>query len=346
MIAAYYGDIGMVLKLLKLGCDLNFRSRASGENALIEAALGKNVDCLKCLLQTGAEVNSRPGNGYMNPLLAAVKFDNPIEGQTRYTDPSDRTDGPEVVEPKYQMVKALLEAGAYVGAEVGGVTPLMESIYWRDTRILNTLVEAGADVNQRIPKKLGINTLRKVVHRGSPGAVKRLIYYGADVWYPYDDFTILESVFVFYMKTHAISPLLLAGASMTPIAYRELEMCICDYIEVDLYQAGIIRRPITHRELTNYMSNIVQLELYTDHIGKYPLPKKDPALGLRVRWDPYNVETRNKMIWAWEFVHEVKTLRWTCRTFLRRDMRLFKPHLVRQLPLPKTLQEYILCANL
>ena len=43
------------------------------------------------------------------------------------------------------------------------------------------------------------------------------------------------------------------------------------------------------------------------------------------------------------YIHSVKSLKATCKTFLRRECALFKPKDVQRLPLPNVMNNYILC---
>ncbi len=45
-------------------------------------------------------------------------------------------------------------------------------------------------------------------------------------------------------------------------------------------------------------------------------------------------------------LEDTRTLKWHARTSVRRNLGAFEPTLVRQLPLPKSLQEYLLCSEL
>lgn len=114
------------------GVDLD-ATNASGENALMIAALKGYTDVLQALVKRGAEVN-KPG---WTPLHYAA---------THAGDASA------------PMVAFLLEHHAYVDAESpNGSTPLMMAARYGDSRVVSLLLEAGADPSLR--NQLGLSAV-------------------------------------------------------------------------------------------------------------------------------------------------------------------------------------------
>ena len=93
---------------------------------LRKATASGHAECVRALIQAGADVNSVDNNG-LSPLMNAVL-----------------AHGDNV-----ECVNALVQAGADVNTrDVNGSTPLMFAARNGHYKCVNTLIEAGADVNQ------------------------------------------------------------------------------------------------------------------------------------------------------------------------------------------------------
>ena len=92
------------------------------QDALKMAAPGRNVACVKILVEAGADVNDKDYYG-TTPLARAVKG------------------GHE------ECVEFLLSKGADV--KLAGLTTLMDAIHFEHTKCVSVLIEAGADVNTK-----------------------------------------------------------------------------------------------------------------------------------------------------------------------------------------------------
>ena len=99
--------------------------------ANLDATLGKAAasgyaECVRALIQAGADVNSVDNNG-LSPLMNAVL----VHGDN------------------VECVNAMVQAGADVNTrDVNGFTPLMFGARNGHDKYVNTLIEAGATVNQ------------------------------------------------------------------------------------------------------------------------------------------------------------------------------------------------------
>ncbi len=115
-------QLDTIRALVGSGADVNARSAGDG-TALIVAAKHGDVDIVRELIKLGADVN-KPSRGDGNPLIAAAAFDN------------------------LETAKLLVSAGANVNAVVvGDETPLINAVRSGDLAIVRYLVDQGADVN-------------------------------------------------------------------------------------------------------------------------------------------------------------------------------------------------------
>jgi len=134
---------------------------ANGETALVLAAENGHIDAVCELVEAGADVNFFARDG-PTPLVAA----------TRRGD--------------LEMVNLLLAFGADPSLRDGfiGVTPLMAGIpdrsdvQERNLKILQQLIDAGADVNDITPA--GICAIEFAVLQGSIACARMLLAHGAD----------------------------------------------------------------------------------------------------------------------------------------------------------------------
>lgn len=126
--AAGENDSGMVKELLKRRADPN-RIGRSGNLAL---AYTTSVECARELLQHGAQVNTRNGEGN-TPLLALIKTGS------------------------IPLIKCLIDAGADVNVtDKEGFTPLERVCITPRIEVAELLVAAGAHVNRLITPKVSV----------------------------------------------------------------------------------------------------------------------------------------------------------------------------------------------
>jgi len=128
----------------------------AGAAAFVEAAMNGNRDAVRALLKDGADVNTTQADGMTALHWAAQKGD-------------------------VELAKMLLYASANLKAttRIGGYTPLLIASKNGDAAMIDTLAEAGADVNA--PTTNGTTPLMLASAAGKPAAVKALLDRGADV---------------------------------------------------------------------------------------------------------------------------------------------------------------------
>jgi ankyrin repeat protein len=131
MYAALYGDAASVQKLLGLGADPNVRND-TGATALMWAV--DDLEKTRLLLNSGAEVNALSDDSRTPLLIATGRFGSS------------------------EIVKLLLEHGANHSVVApsyrGPITSIRQAIDVRDDRMLQLLLEAGADPNLTAPMPL------------------------------------------------------------------------------------------------------------------------------------------------------------------------------------------------
>ena len=162
MLAAVYGDSSCLRLLLDRGADVNAANRV-GATALMRAA--QDDDKLRLLVERGAKVNARSALGN-TPLMLAARPAN-----------------------SHRAVELLLSHGADAKATNHfGATALMAAAAGGDEKSVKLLIEHGANVNaQPTPDQPGFifggarSPLMWAAYRGDISIIKLLLDSGADV---------------------------------------------------------------------------------------------------------------------------------------------------------------------
>jgi ankyrin repeat protein len=123
------GDLERVRAALAALADCNARN-ADGATVLMLAAHAGRIDIVRALIAAGADVNATDERGW-GALLKAV-----------YNADLDRGFA--------DVVAVLIEAGAAIEAPIAyGIRPLMLAAGYGETAVVQTLLDAGADVLAR-----------------------------------------------------------------------------------------------------------------------------------------------------------------------------------------------------
>ncbi len=155
--AAWPGHKAVVKVLLEHNATVNAQDK-KGATPLYHAAWEGHKDVVEILLEQGADVNMNRVGESWTPLLHAT-----MAGHA-------------------PVVKALLENGAKVDVgDDSGVTPLCYAIQDKNEESVRMLIEAGADVNKLVYKKLELTALSWAVWFGNAGIVQILIEAGANI---------------------------------------------------------------------------------------------------------------------------------------------------------------------
>jgi ankyrin repeat protein len=125
--AALQGDSGELERLLAGNRSLISAVSEDGWTALHLAAHFAHKECVRLLLNKGADANARSANAMQNTPLHAAAAGRAVE-----------------------VAKLLIERGAQVNArQNGGWTPLHAAAQNGDVELARALIEGGADANVR-----------------------------------------------------------------------------------------------------------------------------------------------------------------------------------------------------
>jgi len=156
-IAARYGHLGIVEKLLEVGADISATARGwGGRTALQAAAEGGHMEIVERLLAAGADINAAAAVGGITALKGAAERGH------------------------IEIVERLLVAGADINATRDGSTALEAAARNDHMEIVEKLLVAGADVNAATPQR-GRTALQAAAEGGHMEIVERLLAAGADI---------------------------------------------------------------------------------------------------------------------------------------------------------------------
>jgi hypothetical protein len=176
------GDSSLVVLFIQAGMypDLMMRS---GTTPLMIAAAHRQVPVVKVLIKHGADVNAKQQNGAAVLDLALL---GPRGVEPNSADAFIKLPDKETITKKTELVGLLIKAGAEV--EDDSYTLLMQGIRSAvepggNTNILQMLLEAGADVNQRPAwgKSILMFGIESMLYRPNLEVVRLILERGAEV---------------------------------------------------------------------------------------------------------------------------------------------------------------------
>jgi ankyrin repeat protein len=184
------GDSALVASLLRQGTPANLRGE-NGTTPLLLAARYRNAECVKLLLDHGADPNSANEEGATALHWGAGSLEVVRLLLERWADPRARTqlgNTPLISAAAYpgsgQVVKLLLEKGADPHAWNGeGDTALTQAVMARDLECVKLLAERGAvkSFNERPEGKRGEKTALRLAASGAPAIAEVLLDHGAEI---------------------------------------------------------------------------------------------------------------------------------------------------------------------
>ena len=172
LFAAMFGSPGLVDELLQQGAPLEQKDNL-GFTPLISAALLGYPQVTNKLLDKGANIEARNKEGQTALMIsvlghAANQADMSAAGDNRWHNRWE------------QVVSALLNRGADVNViDNRGASPLFVAIFSQDYLLCRVLIEAGADINHKLPS--GVSMLRFAKIGSSQEVVDLLITNGAQM---------------------------------------------------------------------------------------------------------------------------------------------------------------------
>jgi hypothetical protein len=165
------GDVEAVKKYIQKGADTNFVNRRE-ETALQCAISSRNIEILKILLNSRADVNKKDRLSDVTPLhhLLLTSADN------RPPAPDDWDD--------LEAARLLLEQGANPNVCGWDKTPLLIAAEQENEEMVDLLLSYGADINQvgrLVPSLSGYSALHYAAEKGDTKLALLLLDKGADV---------------------------------------------------------------------------------------------------------------------------------------------------------------------
>ena len=203
MMAARTGRLPVIELLLAKGAKINEREKLRGTTALMWAAANSNADAVRLLIARGAEINARSGTTApgRRPYLAETgrsRIQEFIDGRGQggtvvevdapdakvSNDPNARAEANKRLTEEREVAKRTIsgfptpDAGHRSTKQWGGLTPLQFAVREGSMETAKTLVEAGADVNQK--SEFGWTALLVATHNRYYKIGVYLLDHGAD----------------------------------------------------------------------------------------------------------------------------------------------------------------------
>lgn len=183
------GDTSALQKLINEGLDVNSRD-AQGDTMLFYLLTHyADFDMAKTLINAGADVNL-PSNNGLTPLLVATALAGELQKQKIATEPENVTQEIKNAKLKEQteflmarsqkLLQLLIDSGADVNQETPRGTPLMSAATSElNLPIAETLLKAGAKVN--LQDRFGRTALFYAAAFGCDSMTTFLLKAGADI---------------------------------------------------------------------------------------------------------------------------------------------------------------------
>lgn len=167
-------NIDMIKLLLSSGADITFKTKWKEDTPLLVAldSFGCIPETIRLLIQAGADVN-KTGKDSNSALIRAIRRN--LDLLNRYQD-----DEKEIkIAQNIEIVKQLIDAGADVNqANAHGTTPLLCAVEFGRPELVKLLLESGAKTNVRDSQSR--EPLGLAVKFGNLALVKMLLAYGAN----------------------------------------------------------------------------------------------------------------------------------------------------------------------
>ncbi len=208
-LAAENGSLEMTDLLLEAGADPNI-ALFSGETIVMTAAQSGNGDVVRALLAAGADPDAAvtreqtalmwaANSGHAEAVAALIEFGADVHARSLVREQFVKSEKEQDSHPAYmywieeggntalmfaaragdlRSARLLVAAGSEINAgNAFGTTPLIMAVHGGNPALLESLLEAGADVNGDGP---GHTALHAAVLRGNLAAVEVLLAHGAD----------------------------------------------------------------------------------------------------------------------------------------------------------------------
>ncbi|RDW64095.1 hypothetical protein BP5796_10597 [Coleophoma crateriformis] len=197
-LAASYGQLDIVERLLQANADVNAAAADGGRTALQAAAEGGHLKVVERLLQANADVNAAAAGGYSGrtALQAAAEGGHlgvverllQANAEVNAAAAAGGRNGRTALQAAAQgghlkVVERLLQANADVNAAAdGGRTALQAAAEGGHFGVVEQLLQANADVNTAAAEELnGRTALQAAAQGGHLKVVERLLQANADV---------------------------------------------------------------------------------------------------------------------------------------------------------------------
>ena len=208
-LAAENGSLEMTNLLLDAGANPNI-ALTSGETIVMTAAQSGNGDVMRALLAAGANPNAAAtreqtalmwaaNRGHAEAVAALIEYGADVHARSLVREQYVKSEKEQDSHPAYMFwteqggntalmfaaragdqrsAQLLVAAGSEINqGNAFGTTPLIMAVHGGNPALLETLLQAGADINANTP---GHTALHAAVLRGNLAAVEILLAHGAE----------------------------------------------------------------------------------------------------------------------------------------------------------------------